>query len=114
MPIPGYKTATTINLRLWSRYRSPLLSSFLANVWSASRPSTTFNLDQFNKGDYYKAIEQKQAAENITSVLYPNDNTEAGKEVRIPFSGFSNSPMLTLHCAAPLEAAVLLRLSHAG
>jgi hypothetical protein len=48
----------------------------------SSRPSTTFNLDQFNRGDYYKAIEQKQAAENITSVLYPNDNTEAGKEVR--------------------------------
>jgi glucan phosphorylase len=40
-------------------------------------------LSQFNKGDFFKSIEEKQSSEQITSVLYPNDNTEKGKELRL-------------------------------
>lgn len=65
-PIPGHQTFNTLNLRLWG-----------------SQPSNEFDLNSFNEGDYYRALEQKQAAENLTSVLYPNDNTPAGKELRL-------------------------------
>ena len=65
-PIPGYNTWNTINLRLWS-----------------SKPTNQFDFDSFNQGDYFKAIEQRQRAEYITSVLYPNDSTYEGKELRL-------------------------------
>jgi starch phosphorylase len=65
IPIPGYGTINTNNLRLWS-----------------SVPVTTFDLDQFNKGDYYESLRQRQETENITSVLYPNDQTYEGRELR--------------------------------
>jgi starch phosphorylase len=66
VPVPGFNTFNTINLRLWS-----------------SRPSNEFDLDHFNQGDYFKAIEGKQRSETICSVLYPNDNTYTGKELRL-------------------------------
>jgi len=66
VPIPGFSTFNTINLRLW-----------------ASKPSHEFDLSQFNQGDYFKAIEAKQRSETICSVLYPNDNTYTGKELRL-------------------------------
>jgi len=65
-PIPGYNTFNSINLRLWK-----------------SLPSQEFNFEEFDKGDYFKAIEMKQRAELITSVLYPNDITISGKELRL-------------------------------
>lgn len=65
-PIPGYNTFNCNNLRLWK-----------------SIPAKEFDFDSFNKGDYYKAVETKQRAEYITSVLYPNDNSESGKELRL-------------------------------
>jgi len=65
-PIPGFKTTNTINLRLWS-----------------SEPTTEFDLSSFNDGNYYKAIERRQQAETISSVLYPNDNSNEGKELRL-------------------------------
>jgi starch phosphorylase len=40
-------------------------------------------LKSFNEGNYNKSVEEQQKAENITSVLYPNDNTSAGKELRL-------------------------------
>ena len=46
-------------------------------------PSTTFNLDSFDKGDYLNAVEQENLAKNIVEVLYPNDNHYAGKELRL-------------------------------
>lgn len=58
-PVPGYNTYNTNNLRLWR-----------------SRPYNEFNFDQFNKGDYFGAIGERQSAEYITSVLYPNDSSE--------------------------------------
>lgn len=65
-PIPGYRTLNTLNIRLWS-----------------AKPSSEFDLSNFNQGDFYKSIEQKQKAESITHVLYPNDNTDKGKELRL-------------------------------
>jgi len=65
-PIPGYDTYNTLNIRLWS-----------------AQPSKEFDLQFFNKGDFFKSIEDKQSAEQITSVLYPNDNTPSGKELRL-------------------------------
>eukprot|EP01097_Dermamoeba_algensis_P006417 TRINITY_DN401_c0_g1_i6.p1 TRINITY_DN401_c0_g1~~TRINITY_DN401_c0_g1_i6.p1 ORF type:complete len:567 (-),score=175.03 TRINITY_DN401_c0_g1_i6:1232-2932(-) len=66
IPIPGYGTNNTNNIRLWS-----------------SRPHKEFDLEMFNRGDYFSAVESKQKSENITSVLYPNDSTIQGKELRL-------------------------------
>ena len=66
VPVPGYDTDTTINMRLWS-----------------SKPNKQFDLADFNAGEYEKSVKEKQRAENITSVLYPNDSTPAGKELRL-------------------------------
>ncbi|GAM22888.1 hypothetical protein SAMD00019534_060630 [Acytostelium subglobosum LB1] len=65
-PVPGYSTINTNNIRLWS-----------------SKPHKEFDLDAFNGGNYLSAVEAKQRSENITSVLYPNDNTYSGKELRL-------------------------------
>ncbi len=46
-------------------------------------PTNEFDFNAFNHGDYFKAIETRQKAEYISSVLYPNDNTMAGKELRL-------------------------------
>jgi len=65
-PIPGYDTYNTLNLRLWN-----------------AKPAKEFDLDSFSKGDYYAAIAAKEEAEKISSVLYPNDSTDSGKELRL-------------------------------
>ncbi len=64
-PIPGYGNNTVNNLRLW-----------------AAKSTEDFNLTFFNTGDYMKAYEAKTLTENITKVLYPNDNIEQGRELR--------------------------------
>ena len=66
IPIPGYNNNTCNNLRLWE-----------------AKASQAFNFDHFNDGDYIKAVEDKYESENISKVLYPNDNTVAGKELRL-------------------------------
>lgn len=66
IPIPGYNNNTCNNLRLWE-----------------AKASQDFNFDFFNQGDYIKAVENKYETENISKVLYPNDNTVAGKELRL-------------------------------
>jgi starch phosphorylase len=67
VPIPGYGTSTTNNLRLWS-----------------SRPASgEFDFQKFNSGDYEGSIRDQQRAETISAVLYPNDNISAGKELRL-------------------------------
>lgn len=65
-PIPGFKTKNTINLRLW-----------------AAKPDREFDLQAFNTGDYVQAILSKQRAETLSSVLYPDDRTYEGKELRL-------------------------------
>ncbi|KNC54737.1 glycogen phosphorylase 1 [Thecamonas trahens ATCC 50062] len=66
VPIPGYGTKNCINLRLWS-----------------AKPAKEFDLQSFNQGDYLGAIEDRHKSENISQVLYPNDNTYMGKELRL-------------------------------
>ena len=65
LPIVGYSQAVNI-LRLWS-----------------AKADDEFHLDDFNKGSYVEAVENKVLAENLTKVLYPNDNVLAGKELRL-------------------------------
>lgn len=64
--IPGYETKSTNNLRLWE-----------------SKPKRGFDLQSFNAGDYERAVESSNSAAAITSVLYPNDHTTFGKELRL-------------------------------
>ena len=66
VPIIGYGVNTVNFLRLWS-----------------SRASEGFRLDVFNQGDYVNAMQEKNWAETVTKVLYPSDNTTAGKELRL-------------------------------
>jgi starch phosphorylase len=67
VPIPGYGTRTTNNLRLWSSKAS----------------SGEFDFQKFNAGDYESAVADQQRAETISAVLYPNDNLDRGKELRL-------------------------------
>ena len=66
MPIPGYRNGTVNTLRLWK-----------------STATEEFNLEEFNAGSYTEAVAAKNAAEHITMVLYPNDASENGKELRL-------------------------------
>ncbi len=65
LPIVGYSNAVN-SLRLWS-----------------AKAVDEFDLADFNKGSYVEAVESKVLSENLTKVLYPNDNTTAGKELRL-------------------------------
>ncbi|KAJ9298273.1 CAZyme family GT35 [Paecilomyces variotii] len=67
VPIPGYGTSTTNNLRLWSSKAS----------------SGEFDFQKFNSGEYESAVADQQRAETISAVLYPNDNLDRGKELRL-------------------------------
>ncbi len=65
-PIPGYGIKTVNNMRLWS-----------------AKSSRDFNLKQFNQGNYIKAVEDKNESENLSKVLYPDDTTSMGRELRL-------------------------------
>lgn len=65
-PIPGYRNGTVNVLRLWS-----------------AAATDEFDLGEFNAGAYPESVAAKNAAENITMVLYPNDASENGKELRL-------------------------------
>ncbi len=65
-PIPGYQNGTVNTLRLWQ-----------------ASAVEEFNLTSFNAGDYDAAISSRAEAENISRVLYPNDKSENGKELRL-------------------------------
>ncbi|PGH06493.1 starch phosphorylase [Blastomyces parvus] len=67
VPIPGYATPTTNNLRLWS----------------SKAASGEFDFQKFNAGEYESAVADQQRAETISAVLYPNDNLDRGKELRL-------------------------------
>ncbi|ROR25738.1 starch phosphorylase [Mobilisporobacter senegalensis] len=66
IPIVGYGNHIVNTLRIWD-----------------AKEANTFNLDSFDKGDYLKAVEEKNLANTICEVLYPNDNHYAGKELRL-------------------------------
>ncbi len=65
-PVPGYRNDIVNTLRLW-----------------AAKSTRDFNLEFFNSGDYVKAVEDKNSSENVSKVLYPNDSSLAGKELRL-------------------------------
>jgi glycogen phosphorylase len=65
-PVPGYQTNTVNPLRLWK-----------------AEASQDFDFDAFNAGQYDRAVAEKMDAETISKVLYPNDNTPAGRELRL-------------------------------
>ena len=66
IPVPGYNNGTVNTLRLWK-----------------AAATDEFDLDEFNAGSYTEAVAMKNEAENITMVLYPNDASENGKELRL-------------------------------
>lgn len=65
-PVSGYKNDVVNTLRLWS-----------------ARSTEEFDLDYFNSGDYEQAVYQKILSENISKVLYPNDDISRGRELRL-------------------------------
>jgi starch phosphorylase len=65
-PIPGYRVPTTNLLRLWK-----------------AEAAESFDFEAFNVGDYYRAVDEKVASETVSKVLYPNDEPEAGKQLRL-------------------------------
>jgi starch phosphorylase len=65
-PIPGYQNGTVNTLRLWK-----------------ATATEEFDLQGFNAGDYAESVAEKNTAENITMVLYPNDSNENGKALRL-------------------------------
>ncbi|OCK99740.1 glycosyltransferase family 35 protein [Cenococcum geophilum 1.58] len=67
VPVPGYQTGTTNNLRLWA----------------SKAASGEFDFQKFNSGEYESSVADQQRAETISAVLYPNDNLERGKELRL-------------------------------
>jgi starch phosphorylase len=83
-PITGYAVGTCNILRLWK-----------------AEAIESFDFAAFNHGDYYRAVQDKVASENITKVLYPNDEVAVGKELRLKqqffFSSCSLQDMLRIH-----------------
>lgn len=77
MPIIGYQNNHINTLRLWQ----------------AQAPEP-FDWEAFNDGDYEKAVRNQNAAENISRVLYPNDNSYQGKELRLRQQYFFSSASL--------------------
>jgi starch phosphorylase len=65
-PVPGYRVEMVNLLRLWS-----------------AQAVESFNFEAFNVGDYYKAVDEKVISETISKVLYPNDEPQIGKKLRL-------------------------------
>ena len=86
-PISGYRVNTVNVLRLW---RAQAVESF--------------EFQAFNVGDYYGAVEEKVVSENLTKVLYPNDELVQGKQLRLEqqyfFVSCSLRDMIRIHLAA--------------
>ncbi len=66
VPMPGFRSRTVTNLRLWS-----------------ARSTREFDLRTFNEGNYIEAVREKTLSENLSKVLYPNDATAVGQELRL-------------------------------
>lgn len=65
-PVPGYRVNTCNTLRLWS-----------------AEACESFDFQAFNTGNYYQAVNEKVSSETLTKVLYPNDEPDAGKKLRL-------------------------------
>jgi glycogen phosphorylase len=66
VPVPGYGTDTVNSLRLWS-----------------AKATEEFDLGQFNQGNYEQSVEARNDSETISKVLYPNDASASGRELRL-------------------------------
>jgi starch phosphorylase len=86
-PITGFRVNTVTLLRLWK-----------------SEAPRRFQFGVFNKGDYYGAVEENVAASNLTRILYPNDEPEQGKQLRLEqqyfFVSCSLQDMIRIHLQA--------------
>jgi len=78
IPVPGYKNNTVNNLRLWS-----------------ARSSRELDLEYFQAGDYFQAVQNKHESEIISKVLYPADHNQLGKELRFKQEYFFVSASLS-------------------
>lgn len=76
-PVPGWQARWTNTLRLWS-----------------AKPKKIFDLDPFNRGEYMQAAAPEVLAETISRVLYPDDSTKIGKELRLKQEFFFTSASL--------------------
>ena len=76
-PVVGWQGETVNTLRLWS-----------------ARPANEFDLEHFNRGDYMRAVEEQMLSRTISRVLYPNDQTPAGQELRLKQEYFFTSASL--------------------
>jgi starch phosphorylase len=92
-PVLGYRVNTCNTLRLW-----------------AAEAAESFDFEAFNVGDYYQAVNDKVVSETISKVLYPNDEPEIGKRLRLAqqyfFVSCSLQDMLRMHkqrSARPIE-----------
>jgi starch phosphorylase len=106
-PIQGYGVNTCNTLTLWS-----------------ARSVASFKLDAFNTGDFYKAVEDEVLSEKISKILYPNDEPEAGKRLRLQqqyfFVSSSLQDILRIHTerarlplsALPQKWAIQLNDTH--
>lgn len=65
--IPGFETTSTSSLRLWSAHAG----------------EKVFGLSDFNRGDYFAAMSKQNSSENVSRVLYPDDSTYNGRELRL-------------------------------
>jgi starch phosphorylase len=83
-PILGYRVSTCNHLRLWK-----------------AEAVESFDFGAFNHGDYYRAVQDKMQSENITKVLYPNDEVIQGKTLRLQqqffFTSCSLQDMIRVH-----------------
>ncbi|QJE73010.1 glycogen/starch/alpha-glucan phosphorylase [Aerophototrophica crusticola] len=105
-PVVGYGGETINTLRLWS-----------------ARATSDFHFGHFNEGDYLKAVESKVLSENLSRVLYPNDATDTGKELRFKQEYFFTSASIqdilrrymqhhSTFDALPEKAAIQLNDTH--
>mmetsp|Transcript_49259 Transcript_49259/g.112149 ORF Transcript_49259/g.112149 Transcript_49259/m.112149 type:complete len:901 (-) Transcript_49259:143-2845(-) len=88
-PIPGFDTYNTNNLRLWR-----------------ACPATEFDFDAFNESNYADAIEERRRAEDISAVLYPNDDKYEGKVLRLRQQYF--------FCSASIQDILREFIKHPG
>jgi starch phosphorylase len=83
-PVLGYRVGTCNILRLWK-----------------AEATESFDLNAFNHGDYYRAVEDKVVSENVTKVLYPNDEQLQGRQLRLEqqyfFVSCSLQDMIRIH-----------------
>ena len=82
-PILGYRVNTINTLRLWK-----------------AEATEAFDFSVFNRGDYLGAVSQKVTSENLSKVLYPNDETLQGKELRLEQQYFFVSRARSRTCCA--------------